>query len=110
MISPLGKDLEAAILDGLTKDVGEELFRALDLACEHPSPRVMDALFRIARDERGARGYGAAATLLALHGRIDSPEDAGEHRPLLLRVADADPVVRRAAFAEFCGMIGRDRR
>lgn len=105
---PARKGREEAILAGLRGELFEGLSRALDQAVEHPTPRVVTALFRCARDRGGSEGYGAIAALFAIRGRIDSPEDDA-YRPLFLRIADTDPRVRRAAFEEACGILGAAR-
>ena len=100
-----GRDREAAILEGLRGEPFESLFQALDMAVGHPTSRVIDALFRCARDRGGPGGYGAIAALFAIHGRIDAPDD-WTYRPLFLRIADMDPKVRLPAFQEACEILG----
>ena len=102
---PATKVREEAVLEGLRGEPFESLFQALDMAVNHPTRRVVTALFRCARDRGGPGGYGAAAALFAIHGKIASPDD-WTYRPLFLRIADMDPKVRRAAFKEACGILG----
>ena len=102
---PAKKGREGAILDGLQGDLYDSLFRALDLAVEHPTPRVVAALLRCARDRGGPGGYGAVAALFTIHRKIGSPDD-WTYRPLFLRIADMDSRVRRAAFTEACRILG----
>ena len=92
---------EETILEGLRGEPFGGLFQALDLAVDHPTRRVVAALFRCARDRGGPGGYGAATALFAIHGKVDST-----YRPLFLRIADMDPKVRRPAFKEACGILG----
>ena len=102
-----GRDREEAILEGLRGEPFGRLFQALDLAVEHPTPRVVAALFRCAHDRGGPGGYGAMAALFTIHKKIDSPDD-WIYRPLFLRIADMDPKIRRHAFKEACGILGVD--
>lgn len=106
---PLRKSREDAILQGLeSEDLYKGLSKALDLAFEHPTPRVREALFRHVRDRRGSACHGSAAVLYALHGKMESPDD-WDYRPLFLRLAGDDDTERRAAFREFCATLGLDR-
>ncbi|RPH39133.1 MAG: hypothetical protein EHM91_12805 [Planctomycetota bacterium] len=100
-----GRDREGAILEGLRGEPFESLFQALDMAVDHPTNRVVTALFRCAHDRGGPGGYGAIAALFTIHRKIDSPDD-WTYRPLFLRIADMDPKVRRPAFKEACGILG----
>jgi hypothetical protein len=96
---------EAAILEGLQGDLYDSLFRALDQAVEHPTPRVVKALFQSARDRGGPAGYGAIAALFTIHGKTKSPDD-WDYRRLFLRISDMDPKIRHAAFKEACRILG----
>jgi len=104
---PVTKIRESAILEGLRGEPFESLFQALEMAVDHPTGRVIAALFRCARDRGGPGGYGAAAALFTIHRKIGSPDD-GTYRPLFLRIADMDPKVRHAAFREVCRILGAE--
>jgi hypothetical protein len=99
---------EAAIVDGLdTSTVMDGLTTAIDLAGEHRTPAVMDALFRAALRDDHVMAVHAAALLLFLHGKAKEPFD-WDQRPFYLRFGDDDPKVRRAAFEELCRDCGVD--
>ncbi len=96
---------EETILEGLRGEPFDGLFHALDGAVSHPTGRVIAALFRCARERGGPGGYGAAAALFTIHGKISAPDD-WTYRPLFLRLADMDPKVRYPAFKEACEILG----
>ena len=100
-----GRDREGAILEGLRGEPFDSLFQALDMAVDHPTSRVIDALFRCAHDRGGPGGYGAIAALFTIHKKIGSPDDR-TYRPLFLRIADMDPKVRGPALKEACEILG----
>ena len=93
---------EAAIVAGLERaTMVDGLNKALDLAVEHPTPAVVDALFRAAlRDDREAAVH-AAARLAFLHGHAKEPFDWAR-RAFYLRFGVEDAAERRRAFLELC--------
>jgi hypothetical protein len=96
---------EAAILAGLGTDLESEgLSKAIDQAAEHPTPRVIDALLRCARDLTGPSAYSAAAALYYVKGKIESNLGL-ENRAFFLRFVDDDED-HRAAFQEMCDELG----
>ncbi len=98
---------EAAILEGLeTDDLSDGLSKALDQASDYPTPKVIAALFRCARDRPGVAGYQAVAVLFFLHGKIDSVHDMSE-RPFFLRFAEPASADRRESFSQLCQRLGR---
>jgi hypothetical protein len=99
-------DREAAIVEGLTTStVMDGLTTALDLAAEHRTPAVMDALFRAALRDDHVMAVHAAALLLFLHGKAKEAFD-WDRRSFYLQFGDDDPKVRRAAFVQLCGECG----
>ena len=102
------EDREAAIVDGLaTATVMNGLTTALDLAAEHRTAPIIDALFRAAlRDDR-LMAVHAAALLLFLHGKATEPFD-WDRRSFTLQFGAEDPKVRRAAFEQLCWECGAD--
>lgn len=101
-------DREQAIIDGLgTSTVMDGLTTALDLAEEHRTPKVMDALFRAAMRDDHVMAVHAAALLLFLHGRAKEEFD-WDRRPFFLQFGDDDPEVRRVAFEQLCHECGVD--
>jgi hypothetical protein len=104
----IGPAREAAIIDGLaTTQFGTGLSAALDMAVEHPTPAVIDALFRCARGDNPTASVHAAAHLAYLHGRAREPFD-WDRRPFFLRFGSDDAADRRTAFIELCGECGVD--
>jgi hypothetical protein len=97
---------ETAIVEGLLHaSFGSGLSAALDLAVEHATPAVVDALFRAAL--RSESAVHAAAALAFIHGRATEPFDWAR-RPFFLQFAEVDPAVREAAFEALCGECGVD--
>lgn len=94
----LEADREAAIVAGLAEaTVLDGLTTALDLAAEHRTPAVIDALYRAAlRDDR-EMAIHAAALLAFLHGTAKEAFD-WDRRAFFLRFGEADRAAREAAF------------
>jgi hypothetical protein len=101
-------DREAAIVNGLMKaTLLTGMSKAIDLACAHPTPAVVEALFwSILRPDRETAVH-AAALLAFLHGNAKEAFD-WDRRPFFLRFGEPDPAVRRAAFIELCRECGVD--
>ncbi len=98
----------AAIVDGLdTSTVMDGLTTAIDLAQEHRTPVVMDALFRAALRDDHVMAVHAAALLLFLYGKAKEPFD-WDRRPFFLQFGEDDPTVRRTAFVQLCRECGVD--
>ena len=93
---------EAAIINGLeTATLLTGMSAAIDLARDHPSPAVKDALFRsILRPDRETAVH-AAALLAFLHGTAKEPFD-WDRRDFYLQFNHDDPDVRAAAFRSLC--------
>lgn len=103
-------DREKAIIDGLAMStVFDGLTTALDLAAEHRTPKVMDALFRAALRDDHVMAVHAAALLLFLHGKAKEAFD-WDRRSFSLQFGDDDPKVRRAAFEQLCLDCGVDSK
>lgn len=94
--------LVAAIPSGML-DSG--FSRALDLAEEHPSDQVRQALLTCARHgkEPEAR-VNAAAMVLFLAGKAVSASD-WDHRPFLLRFGEDNPREVESAWRELCDRV-----
>ena len=87
----------------------EGLGEALDLAAEHPSPTVVDALWRNLRARSGDVAVHCAALLAYLHGLAAEPFDLGQ-RPFFLRFNTEDAQERAAAIDELRVRIEQVRR
>jgi hypothetical protein len=99
-------DREAAVIEGLRRaKFGSGLSDALDVAIEHPTPAVRDALLRATmRSESGAH---AAAALEFLAGLAREPFDWAR-RPFYLRFNEPAGADGQAAFRELCAELGVD--
>jgi HEAT repeat protein len=104
-VKPTAEERESAILDGLADD--GTLSKALDEAAENPTPKIIAALLKMARDRDGVAGYHAASTLYYVHGKMDSPYDM-THRPFFLRFSEPPSPDRRLAFEELCRQLKID--
>ena len=79
---------EAAIIAGLSnEDLSDGLSEALDQAADHPTPNVIAALLKCARDTGGPGAYDAAAVLYQINGKIES-HFGFENREFFLRFVD----------------------
>ncbi len=99
---------EAAIIAGLeSATLLTGMSAAIDLARDHPSPTVRDALFRsVLRPDRETAVH-AAALLAFLHGNAKDPFD-WDRRDFYLQFNDDRPEVRIAAFRALCVECGVD--
>jgi hypothetical protein len=108
--------LEAAGEDGQIEDHiiaalrGSELYyglsQAIDLAEEHPTPRVQQTLRHVALNGRTPEArVNCAGLALYLGGQADEAFD-WNHRPFFLRFGDEDRAVRLEAYRELCKRIG----
>lgn len=80
-----GGEREAAIIVALRE--GQPFsgyFQATEQAAEYPSPKVIETLLDIAKNEPGTKAYHAAAVLDFLSGHASSP-DGMENREFLLQ-------------------------
>ncbi len=99
---------EAAIINGLeTATLLTGLSDAIDLARDHPSPAVKDALFRSILRPDGESAVHAAALLAFLHGNAKEPFD-WDRRDFYLQFNDDMPEVQMAAFRALCRECGVD--
>jgi hypothetical protein len=106
--SAVDPDVEAAIVAGLDAgDLMQGLTRALTLAEEHPTPRVLDALFRCALRGSSVARVHAAALVAYLHGNAREAFDC-DRRPFWLEFGVEDPATFEAAFRRLCEECGVD--
>lgn len=87
------------------KGLGE----ALDLAAEHPSPAIVDALWRNLQARSGDVAMHCAALLTYLHGLAAEPFDLAQ-RPFFLRFHTEDAQERAAAIDELRERIEQGQR
>lgn len=78
---------------------------AIEEAAEYPSPPMIQALLRIVRECTGVEAYGAVASLLVMHGNLDSVYSM-DRRPFILRFVDPPNPDRDAAYAELIRELG----
>ena len=103
----LAADIESATVAGLESALlYGGLSTALDLAVEHRTPAMIDALFRAALRDEGEAAVHAAARLAYVHGKATEPFD-WERRPFFLEFAKSRSA-RRAAFRRLCAECGVD--
>jgi hypothetical protein len=101
-------DVEAAIIAGLEAgDLSQGLTHALTLAEEHPTPPVLDALFRCALRGSSVARVHAAALLGYLHGNAKEAFD-WDRRPFWLEFGVEDLAAVEAAFRKLCEECGVD--
>ena len=84
------------------------LARALDLAAEHKSPRIVDALLRCTLSPQREAAVNAAGLLYFLFGKTQEPFDWSK-RLFFLRFGEGS-AEQRKAFAEMCKELGVDPR
>jgi hypothetical protein len=103
-----GEMREAVVIEALRNaNVFGGLTQALDHAAWHPTPAIVDALFRCALERYKEAAFGAAADLLFIHKVTEDPNDMRQ-RPFLLRFVDPAPGERETAFRELCERCGVD--
>jgi hypothetical protein len=99
-------DLESAIIEALRKtSLFGGLSEALDMAEEHPSPRIQETLLDLALNGDEEQRIHCAALALYLGGKADEAFD-WNHRPFFLRFADNDRRVQIEAYKELCVRLG----
>jgi len=100
------ENLDAAIVEALrnTRLFGG-LSRALDLAEQHPSPRIQETLLDLALNGTEEQRVNCAALALYLGGKADEAFD-WNHRPFFLRFGDNDRNVQIEAYKELCSRLG----
>jgi hypothetical protein len=100
------ESLDAAIVEGLRNT---RLFggfsKALDLAEQHPSPRIQEALVDLSLNGTEEQRIHCAAMALYLGGKADEAFD-WNHRPFFLRFGDNDRNVQIEAYKELCSRLG----
>ncbi len=98
---------EDAIVHALqTAEPMNGLARALDMAAEHKSPRVIEALIRCTLRPAPEVAVNAAGLIYYLFGKTTEPFD-WDKRPFFLRFGEGCDEQRKA-FAEMCAELGID--
>ena len=99
-------DLEKSIIDALRNTaIYGGLTQALDLAEEHPSPRIQETLLDLALNGAEEQRIHCAALALYLGGKADEAFD-WNHRPFFLRFGEEDRTVQIEAYKELCRRLG----
>ena len=100
-------ELEHHIIDALHQTIlTGPAGRALDMAAEHPTPQIREALLEVAlngKDE--AVRVNAAGLAMFLAGKSKEAFD-WDFRPLFLRFGNEDRAARQAAYDELVAMMG----
>jgi hypothetical protein len=98
-------DIEQHIIDGLQQDMTTgAASKALDLAAEHPTPRIRKALLDAALDGKDSTlRVNAAALAMYLASKAKEPFD-WDHRPFFLRFGEEDRDARFAAWKELAAI------
>ena len=99
-------DLESILVETLTKtDLMTGLSHAIDVAAEHPSPRVQETLLDRALNGNDDQRIHCAALALFHGGKADEPFD-WNHRPFFLRFVDENRRTQIEAYRELCQRLG----
>jgi HEAT repeat protein len=99
-------DLERAIIEALRKtSLFGGLSQALDLAEDHPSPRIQETLLDLALNGDEEQRIHCAALALYLGGKAEEAFD-WNHRPFFLQFGDDDRKVQIKAYKELCSRLG----
>jgi hypothetical protein len=99
-------DLEGTIIDALRNtDLGSGLSQAIDMAEEHPSPRIQETLLDLALNGTEEQRIHCAALALYLGGKAEEAFD-WNHRPFFLSFGDEDRNKQIEAYKELCRRLG----
>jgi hypothetical protein len=99
-------DLEGTIIDALRNTgLGSGLSQAIDMAEEHPSPRIQETLLDLALNGTEEQRIHCAALALYLGGKADEAFD-WNHRPFFLSFGDEDRNKQIEAYKELCRRLG----
>jgi len=99
-------DLEGIIIAALRgTGLSSGLSQALDVAEQHPSPRLQQALLDLALNGTEEQRIHCAALALYHGGKADEAFD-WNHRPFFLRFGDDDRRVQIEAYRELCARLG----
>jgi hypothetical protein len=99
-------DLDDVIIEVLrTSDLSNGLSQAIDLAEEHPSPRIQEALLDLALEGNHDQRVHCAALALYLGGKADEAFD-WNHRPFFLRFGEEERHTQIEAYKELCQRLG----
>jgi HEAT repeat protein len=107
-LSEIGEpvDLEGIIIAALRgTGLSSGLSQAIDIAEQHPSPRLQQALLDLALNGTEEQRIHCAALALYHGGKADEAFD-WNHRPFFLRFGDDDRRVQIEAYRELCARLG----
>jgi hypothetical protein len=98
--------LESAIIEMLRKtSLGSGLSKAIDMAEQHPSPRILETLMDLALNGNEDQRINCAALALYLGGKAKEGFD-WNHRPFFLKFGHDDRKVQIEAYKELCERLG----
>ena len=100
------ESLENSIIEALRKtSLGGGLSRAIDMAEQHPSPRIQEALLDLTLNGNEDQRIHCAALALYLGGKAAEAFD-WNHRPFFLQFGDDNRDVQIEAYRELCRRLG----
>jgi hypothetical protein len=98
--------LESVIIETLRKtSLGSGLSKAIDMAEQHPSPRILETLLDLALNGNEDQRINCAALALYLGGKAKEAFD-WNHRPFFLKFGHSDRKVQIEAYKELCERLG----
>jgi HEAT repeat protein len=98
--------LESVIIETLRKtSLGSGLSKAIDMAEQHPSPRILETLLDLALNGNEDQRINCAALALYLGGKAKEAFD-WNHRPFFLKFCHDDRKVQIEAYKELCERLG----
>lgn len=103
-------EIEAAVINVFENGgLFHGLTHALDEAAKRPTPKIREALLRLALAGESVAAVHAVALLFYLHGLAKEAFDWA-HRPFFLRFSTQEKGGRTAAFQELCDRLGVDAK
>jgi len=99
-------NIEDAIIEALRgTSMCTGFSQAIDMAEEHPTPRIQETLLDLALNGGEEQRIHCAALALYLGGKAEEAFD-WNHRPFFLRFSDDDRSVQIKAYKELCRRLG----
>ncbi len=98
-----GSNAESTLLK--TLDPATATTDAIEEAANYKTPAIIEALLRCARECTGPEAYGAVASLLVMHGKLDSVY-SWDRRDFILRFVEPPSPDRDTAYGELRAELG----